>query len=368
MPAQEEVRRGSDKTMKDDIKAHLLPELQRIMTEWDEPEYRAGQIFKWLHSGVRSFDEMTDIPKALRDRLAERFYITVPEVVSKQVSKDGTIKYLWRLTDGNTVESVIMSYRHGYTVCISSQVGCRMGCRFCASTLGGLVRNLSASEMVDQVLFSQLDSGNRISNIVLMGIGEPLDNYDNVLRFLKLISDPRGMNIGQRHISVSTCGLVEKVDKLGADKLQFTLSVSLHAPDDETRSHLMPVNRAYGVDRVLKACHAYFKRTGRRVSYEYAMIDGVNDTPRHARLLADKLKKTQNQQSHVNLILLNKVTETKLAPSTRGNMQAFMKILQDSGINVTVRRTLGGDIDASCGQLRRKNPGYDTEAGRKDSK
>jgi 23S rRNA (adenine2503-C2)-methyltransferase len=354
--------------MKDDIKSHLLPELQHIMTDMEEPEYRAGQIFKWLHSGVRSFDEMTDIPKSLRNKLDERFFITVPEVVSKLVSKDGTIKYLWRLMDGNTVESVVMRYRYGFSVCISSQVGCRMGCRFCASTLGGLVRNLSASEMVDQVIFSQLDSGNRISNIVLMGIGEPLDNYDNVLRFLKLISDPKGMNIGQRHISISTCGLAEKVDKLGENKLQSTLSISLHAPDDETRTQLIPVNKAYGVDRVLKASRSYFKKTDRRISYEYAMIDGVNDTPNHARLLAEKLRKTQNLNSHVNLILLNKVTETKLAPSTRENLKAFVKILQDSGVNVTVRRTLGSDIDASCGQLRRKNLGDDADTGRKDSK
>ena len=352
--------------MKEDIKSLYLPELQDIISGMGERAFRAAQIYKWLHSGVRSFTEMTDIKKALRDKLDERFYITVPEVLRKQVSiKDGTIKYLWRLMDGNTVESVVMSYHHGYSVCISSQVGCRMGCKFCASTLGGLVRNLSASEMVDQVLFSQLDSGNRISNIVLMGIGEPMDNYDNVMRFLKLISDPGGMNIGQRHISISTCGLVEKVDKMGADKLQFTLSVSLHAPDDETRSRLMPINKAYGVDMLLKACQSYFSKTGRRISFEYAMIDGVNDTSHHAKLLADKLK---NTQSHVNLILLNKVTETEFRPSTRGNLNLFMKILQDSGINVTVRRTLGGDIDASCGQLRRKNIGFDTDTGRKDSK
>jgi 23S rRNA (adenine2503-C2)-methyltransferase len=338
--------------MKEDIKSHLLTELQSIMTELGEPVFRAGQIFKWLHSGIKSFSEMTDIPKALRDKLDERFYITVPVVLRKQISKkDGTIKYLWRLMDGNTVESVVMSYHHGYSVCISSQVGCRMGCKFCASTLGGLVRNLSASEMLDQVLFSQLDSGNRLSNIVLMGIGEPLDNYENVMRFLKLISHPKGMNIGQRHISISTCGLLEKVDKMGADKLQFTLSVSLHAPDDETRSQLMPVNKAYGVDKLLDSCRTYFEKTGRRISYEYAMINGVNDTQHHAQLLAEKLK---NTQSHVNLILLNRVTETKLEPSTHGHLKAFEKILQDSGINVTVRRTLGGDIDASCGQLRRK--------------
>lgn len=339
--------------MKEDIKSFLQGELRNAIAEMGEPEYRAGQVFKWLHSGVRSFHDMTDISKALREKLEERFYISIPEVIQKQVSKkDGTIKYLWRLTDGNSVESVVMSYRHGYSVCISSQVGCRMGCKFCASTLGGLVRNLSASEMLDQVLFSQLESGNKISNIVLMGIGEPLDNYDNVMRFLKLVSDPAGLNIGQRHISISTCGLVEKVDKMGSDKLQFTLSVSLHAPDDDTRTRLMPVNKAYGVDKLLASCRQYFKKTGRRISYEYAMIDGVNDTPRHAQLLAEKLK---NTQSHVNLILLNKVTETKLAPSTRENMKIFVKVLHDNGINVTVRRTLGGDIDASCGQLRRKN-------------
>ncbi len=352
--------------MKEDIKSLLLTELESRMAELGEPAFRAGQIFKWLHSGVKVFSDMTDISKALRDMLDERFYITVPEAVRKQVSeKDGTIKYLWRLMDGNTVESVVMSYHHGNSVCISSQVGCRMGCKFCASTLDGLVRNLSASEMVDQVLFSQLDSGNKISNIVLMGIGEPLDNFDNVMRFLKLISDHKGMNIGQRHISVSTCGLVEKVDKMGADKLQFTLSVSLHAPDDATRSLLMPVNKAYGVERLLKACRDYFKKTGRRISYEYAMIDGINDTAHHARLLAEKIR---NTQSHVNLILLNKVTESNLMPSRRENLKTFVKILQDNNINVTVRRALGGDIDASCGQLRRKSIGFDAETGRKDSR
>lgn len=351
--------------MKEDIKSCLYPELQAVLTEMGEPAFRAGQIFKWLHSGVQAFSEMTDISKALREKLEERFYITVPEIAKKLVSeKDGTIKYLWRLGDGNTVESVVMSYRHGYSICISSQVGCRMGCKFCASTIGGHVRDLTAAEMVDQVLFSQLDSERKISNIVLMGIGEPLDNFDNVMRFLKLISDPKGMNIGQRHISISTCGLVEKVDKMGEDKLQFTLSVSLHAPDDETRSRLMPVNKSYGVDRLLSACSAYFKKTGRRISFEYAMINGINDTPRHAKLLADKLK---NTQSHVNLILLNKVSESQLLPSTRENLRTFVQILQDNKINVTVRRTLGGDINASCGQLRRKAIGIDMDTGRKDS-
>lgn len=337
--------------MKEDIKSLLPTELRNALVEMGEPIYRAEQIFRWLHRGVRRFSEMTDLSKALRERLEERFTITVPEMARKQVSKaDGTVKYLWRLSDGNTVESVVMRYNHGNSICVSSQVGCRMGCKFCASTLGGLVRNLAPSEILDQVLFSQQDIGERISNIVLMGIGEPLDNYDNVVRFLKLVSDPAGINIGMRHISVSTCGLVEKVDKLAEDKLQFTLSVSLHAPDDETRSRLMPVNKACGVDRLMDACRSYFEKTGRRISYEYAMIDGVNDTAEHARILADKIKKTGG---HVNIISLNYVAESGLRPSKRENLKAFVRILQDNGINVTVRRRLGGDIDASCGQLRR---------------
>lgn len=342
---------AQETSMKEDIKSLYIPQLQTILTEMGEQSFRAGQIFKWLHSGATSFSEMTDLSKALREKLEDRFFITAPEVIKKQVSEeDGTIKYLWRLHDGNSVESVVMRYHYGNTVCISSQVGCRMGCKFCASTIGGLVRCLAPSEMVDQVLFSQINSGLKISNIVLMGIGEPLDNYDNVLKFLRLISDPKGMNIGQRHISISTCGLVEKVDKMGEDKLQFTLSVSLHAPDDETRSKLMPVNNAYGVDTLLKTCRSYFEKTGRRVSYEYAMINGVNDTAYHAALLADKLK---NSGSHVNLIMLNKVTESGFSPTTRENLKAFVKILNDKGINVTIRRRLGADIDASCGQLRR---------------
>ncbi len=338
--------------MKEDIKSLLFPELSDVIKNMGQPAYRAGQIFKWLHSGISSFSEMTDMPKTLREELDGRFYISSPVLIKKLVSeKDGTTKYLWRLDDGNAIESVVMRYHHGNSICISSQVGCRMGCKFCASTIGGLIRNLTPGEMLDQVLASQKDIGERISNIVLMGIGEPLDNYDNVLRFLKLVTDARGLNIGMRHISVSTCGLVEKVDKLGEDKLQFTLSVSLHAPDDETRLKLMPVNKAYGVDKLLAACRRYFKKTGRRISFEYAMVDGINDTPRHAALLAKKLKGTG---SHVNLILLNKVEESGFNPSTRENLGEFVRILRDSGINVTVRRHLGGDIDASCGQLRKK--------------
>jgi 23S rRNA (adenine2503-C2)-methyltransferase len=338
-------------SVKEDIKSFLFHELSDIITKMGQPAYRAGQIFRWLHEGVVSFAEMTDMPKSLRETLDGRFYITAPERLRKLVSeKDGTVKYLWGLRDGNAVESVVMRYRHGNSVCISTQVGCRMGCRFCASTVGGLVRDLTPAEMLDQVLFSQKDAGERVSNIVLMGIGEPLDNDGNVRRFLKLVTDGHGIGIGMRHISVSTCGLVEKVDKLGEDKLQFTLSVSLHAPDDETRSRLMPVNRTYGVDKLLAACRRYFEKTGRRVSFEYAMIDGVNDTPRHAALLAKKLK---NTGSHVNLIPLNKVEESEFKPSARSSVQEFVRILRENGVNVTVRRHLGGDIDASCGQLRK---------------
>lgn len=338
--------------MTQDIKSMLPSELRDKLSGMGEPAYRADQIFSWLHRGVTSFAGMTDLPKALREKLEAEFYVTVPEIARKQVSAgDGTVKYLWRLRDGNTVESVLMRYHHGNTICISSQVGCRMGCRFCASTIGGLVRNLEPSELLDQVLFAQLDSGEKISNIVLMGIGEPLDNYDNVLKFLSIVSRPGGLHIGMRHISVSTCGLVEKVDKLGEDKLQFTLSVSLHAPDDDTRTRLMPVNKTCGVDKLLRACRSYFDKTGRRISYEYAMIDGVNDTPRHAQILSEKLK---NTGSHVNLIPLNEVEGSDLRPSKRENLKTFVRILEQGGINVTVRRRLGGDIDASCGQLRRK--------------
>ena len=268
----------------------------------------------------------------------------------KQISRlDGTIKYLWRLSDGNCVETVLMRYHHGNTVCISSQVGCRMGCVFCASTIGGKVRNLTPVEMLDQVLFTQLDSGAEISNIVLMGIGEPLDNLETVLRFLELVNSPEGMNIGMRHISLSTCGLVEQIDKLAEYRLQLTLSVSLHAPDDETRSRIMPVNRSVGVEKLFACCRRYFETTGRRISYEYAMIDGVNDADWQADLLVRHLRGTPG---HVNLIPLNDVAESPLKPSRR--VRQFQERLESQGVTATVRRKLGGDIDASCGQLRRK--------------
>ncbi len=338
--------------MKTDIKSMLPEEIGQALSEMGEQKYRAKQIFTWLSRGVHSFDEMSDLSKTLRTALDERFFITIPKPIRKQVSKiDGTIKYLWELSDGNAIETVVMAYKHGNTVCISSQVGCRQGCAFCASTIGGLVRNLEPSEMLDEVLFSQIDSGFPISNIVLMGIGEPLDNYDNVIKFLKLVNLSDGMNIGMRHISLSTCGLTEKIDRLAELNLQLTLSISLHAPDNETRSRIMPVNRGGGVDELINACKRYFVRTGRRISFEYAMIDGVNDTPAHAEILAEKAKTVS---AHVNLIPLNLVEERQFKPSSHENLIKFVKILEERGANVTVRRKLGSDVDASCGQLRRK--------------
>lgn len=339
--------------MKENIKSMLPGEIEEVVKDLGQPAFRAKQIFKWLHSGVKSFDEMTNIPKALKEELDSRYYITYPTVSRKLVSQiDGTVKYLWRLRDGNAIESVIMQYEHGNTICISSQVGCRMGCAFCASTLGGKVRDLEASEIVDQVIFGEKDSRLKVSNIVLMGIGEPLDNFENVMRFLQLINDKDGMNIGMRHISLSTCGLVEKIDKLADYNLQLTLSISLHAPDDKTRAKIMPVNKSWGVDTLLEHCYRYFKKTGRRISFEYAMIDGVNDTPYHANLLAEKLSK---MEGHVNLIPLNHVDESPLEPSKPENMKKFIAILKRHNINVTVRRKLGSDINASCGQLRRES-------------
>ena len=332
-----------------DLKSMTPQELSAWCGERGQPAFRGKQLFQWFSRGVSSVDEMTNLPQKLREEVASAGF-TVPGVARKQVSReDGTIKYLWRLADGSCVESVLMRYRHGNSVCISSQVGCAMGCAFCASTVGGKVRDLTPAEMLDQVIFTEKDSGAPVSNIVLMGIGEPLDNYDNVMRFLALVNHPDGKNIGMRHISLSTCGLVKGIDRLAEENLQLTLSVSLHAPDDETRTRLMPVNRSCRVDGLLEACRRYFARTGRRISYEYALIDGVNDTPRHARLLGDKLAGTI---AHVNLIPLNHVEESPLRPSRR--VAAFQKQLEERGITATVRRRLGSDIDASCGQLRRR--------------
>lgn len=333
-----------------DIKSMSLQEVGDVLQSMGQPAYRAKQVFTWLHKGARSFSEMTNLPKPLRDQLTQTCILTPPKVARKQVSRlDGTIKYLWELADGNCIESVLMRYHHGNTVCISSQVGCRMGCAFCASTIAGKVRDLTPAEMLDQVLFTQLDSGLEISNIVLMGIGEPMDNLDTVRKFLELVNHPDGMNIGMRHISLSTCGVIPGIRLLADLGLQLTLSVSLHAPDNETRSRIMPINRAYPVEELFAACHDYFRKTGRRISFEYAMIDGINDHDWQADLIAKNLR---GMPGHVNLIPLNDVVESPFKPSRR--IAAFQKRLESHGLTATVRRSLGGDIDASCGQLRRK--------------
>ena len=334
------------------LKSLTLPELAAVLKEQNQPAFRAKQVYTWLHKGVRSYEEMTNLPKSLRDILAEQYPINPPQVVRKQESaRDGTIKYLWQLSDGNCVETVLMRYNYGNTVCISTEVGCPMGCAFCASTLGGLVRRLEPFEMLDQVLFTQVDSGLPISRIVLMGIGEPLDNFDNVLRFLELVNSEEGMNISMRHISLSTCGLVPKIDALAQQKLQISLAISLHGPNNEIRGKIMPVNRAYPIEELIDACRRYYAATSRRIHFEYAMIDGVNDRPCDAKEI---LRRMKGLPAHFNLIPLNHVEESPLKPSSKGAVAAFQKMLEDGGITATVRRTLGGDIDASCGQLRRK--------------
>ena len=334
------------------LKSLTQPELADILKQLGQPAFRAKQVYSWLHKGVRSYDEMTNLPKALRDTLAEHYPINAPKVVRKQESKkDGTIKYLWELADGNCVETVLMRYHYGNTVCISTEVGCAMGCAFCASTIGGLVRRLEPYEMLDEVLFTQIDSGLPVSHIVLMGIGEPLDNFDNVMRFLELVNSPDGMNISMRHISLSTCGLVPKIDELATRKLQISLAISLHGPNNEIRGKVMPVNKAYDIDTLLDACRRYYVATSRRIHFEYAMIDGVNDSEANAKELLRRLK---GLPAHVNMIPLNHVEESPLKPSSKAAVAKFQKILEDGGVTATVRRTLGGDIDASCGQLRRK--------------
>lgn len=335
------------------LKSMTLSEMTAHFKQMGMPAFRAKQIYSWLHKGVRSYEEMTNIPQALRQQLQQEHPFHAPQVVRKQESKlDGTIKYLWQLADGNCVETVLMRYHYGNTVCISTEVGCLMGCAFCASTLGGLVRRLEPHEMLDQVLFTQIDSGLPVSHIVLMGIGEPLDNFDNVLRFLELVNSEEGMNISMRHISLSTCGLVPKIDELAKHKLQISLAISLHGPNNEKRSRVMPVNKAYPIEELLDACRRYYDATGRRIHFEYAMIDGLNDSEEDARELLRRLK---GLGAHVNLIPLNHVEESPLKPSSKKAVARFQQILEAGGVTATVRRTLGGDIDASCGQLRRKH-------------
>lgn len=338
------------------VKTLFPEELEALLLSLGEPKYRAKQVFRWLHQGVTDFQQMSDLPKALRQKLEENCFITRPRILRKQVSRrDGTVKYLFGLSDGNSIETVVMRYEHGNSVCVSTQAGCKMGCVFCASFDPKKSRNLTAAEILDEVMFAQMDSGLHISNIVLMGTGEPLDNYDNVMRFLRLVSHPEGMNIGMRHISLSTCGLVPMIGRLMEEKLQLTLSISLHAPNDALRSRLMPVNRRYSLEELIPACKAYFEATGRRISFEYAMIGGVNDTPECAREL---IRLLHGFPCHVNLIPLNHVEGSPLHPSSREDLRNFQNDLLKNGLNATVRRSLGGDIAASCGQLRRQ---YDQE-------
>lgn len=338
---------------KKDIKSLDYDELKDFFVSIGEKPFRAKQVYQWMHEKqADGFEEMTNLSKNLREKLAETCEYTCLENVQTLVSElDGTRKYLFRLSDGYVVESVLMRYQHGNSVCISTQVGCRMGCKFCASGLNGKKRNLSAGEILDEILFMQKDSGEKVSNIVLMGTGEPLDNYDNVLKFLHLVSCPEGINIGQRHISLSTSGIADKIEALAKEKLQITLSVSLHAPDDETRSSIMPVNDAYPVERLMQACRYYFDTTGRRISYEYMMARDKTDRPWQAEKLAKLLR---GRPGHVNLIPLNEVEESPLSPSKPETVRRFQQALEKRGVTATVRRKLGPDIDAACGQLRRR--------------
>ncbi len=338
-----------------DIKSMTLQELKTEMAAMEEKPFRAAQIYHWLHQknhGIRSFSQMTDISGALAEKLDQRYYINALSIQRKLVSKiDGTVKYLFGLTDGNCVEAVVMRYKYGNSLCISTQVGCKMGCKFCASTLAGWVRNLTPSEMLDEIYAAQEDTGEKIASLVLMGIGEPLDNYDNVIRFLTILSSPEGQNLSLRHVSLSTCGLVDRIYDLMKLKLGLTLSISLHAPNDEIRRQTMPVSLRYDIDTLLKACRDYFAYTGRRISFEYALIAGVNDSPECARELANRLK---GMPCHVNLIPVNPVKERGYRRGSKQNILHFQQMLQHLGINATVRRELGSDINAACGQLRRE--------------
>jgi len=335
-----------------DLKDLEYHELEKFIIDAKEPKFRAKQIFKWLHAGVESFDEMTNLSKATREKLSKISFVSTLKIREKFVSKlDGTIKYLFELEDGNCIESVVMRYKHGISICISSQVGCRMGCNFCASTIGGLYRSLTPGEILNQVIFAQKDIDERISNIVMMGIGEPLDNYDNVIKFLHNVNHPDGICIGYRHISLSTCGIVDKINLLAEENMPITLSISLHAPDNKTRSEIMPVNKKYPVETLIGACKEYIKKTGRRISFEYALISGVNDNDEDAKKLAGLLS---GMLCHINLIPVNKVEERNYKKGSAEKIRHFRDTLEKLGMNATVRRELGSDISASCGQLRKK--------------
>ena len=334
------------------ISSLTRPRLAETLAALGQPAFRAGQVYRWLHQKqVTEFSAMTDQPKALLKTLEEQYYIAAPVIRRRQQSKDGTVKYLFALEDGNCIESAVMRYKYGNTICLSTQVGCRMGCRFCASTQAGRVRNLEAGEIAAQLYTAQRDIGERISHIVLMGIGEPLDNFDNVMDFLSIISSEEGANIGMRNISLSTCGLVPMIDRLAEKKLQLTLSISLHAPNDAMRSSMMPVNDAYPIRELIAACRRYQKITGRRISFEYSMVRGVNDSDATARQLADLIR---GMGAHVNLIPINPVDGSPYSATDAENVRRFQQTLTRLGVNATVRRRLGSDISAACGQLRRE--------------
>ncbi len=336
-----------------DIKSLTIEELKDEVRSLGEKEFRAGQLYDWMHKKLAgSYDAMTNLPKPFREKLRQEYYFTTLNTVREQVSgQDGTRKYLFQLTDGNLIETVLMKYHHGNSVCISSQVGCRMGCRFCASTLDGLERSLAASEMLEQIYEVTRRTGERISNVVVMGMGEPLDNYDNLLRFLRLVSDGNGLNISQRNLTVSTCGLVPMMRKLADEKLQITLALSLHAVTDEKRREIMPVANRYSIKELMEACAYYFDQTGRRITFEYALINGVNDSEEEASALAGLAAPLH---AHVNLIPVNPVKERKYQASKRTSVENFKNRLEKKQINVTIRREMGRDIDGACGQLRRR--------------
>lgn len=332
------------------LRNFTFSELEKIITDLGEPKFRAKQIFKWLYTNVESWDEMSNIPKALKEKLGEKYSVSGLKIEQKFVSAiDETRRYLLQLDDGNFIESVLMKYKHGYTICVSSQVGCAMGCKFCASTRGGKIRNLYPSEILGQIMTVQKDIGERISNIVIMGMGEPLDNYDNILCFLENVNHPDGLNIGHRHITLSTCGLADKIKELADMQLQITLSISLHAPSDEKRSAIMPVNKKYNIASILEACRYYIEKTNRRISFEYTLISGVNDTEKEAKELLNLIS---DMLCHVNLIPVNEVKETGFRATDRKRVENFRLILEKGGISATVRREMGSDISAACGQLR----------------
>ncbi len=332
------------------LKDFSKQELEEYIVSLGEPKFRAKQIYKWLYEKISDFDEMTNIPKALRERLKEECVINTLIIEKRFVSRlDGTRRYLLKLGDGNYIESVLMKYKHGYSICVSSQVGCAMGCKFCASTIGGKRRDLTPGEIIDQIITVERDLGERISNIVMMGVGEPLDNFENVTAFIKNVNDPDGMNIGQRHITLSTCGIVPRIYELADMRLQITPAISLHEADNEARSRIMPINRKYNIKELMKACRYYTEKTGRRITFEYTLIKGVTDGPAAAEKLAALLR---GMLCHVNLIPVNAVEGTGFSPSDSGGVEEFLNRLNARGISATVRREMGSDISAACGQLR----------------